>query len=66
MSDENTISYPCQECGYQNNWTRDQILQKGKKTTFLGEEDEDLYSLPCQNPRLDCHGRRRIAVKREV
>lgn len=64
MSNTKTISYTCQECGYQNTWTRDQIVQKGRKQTLLGD-DEDLYSLKCKNPQVDCPGRMRVAVKRE-
>ena len=64
MPDNNTIEYKCDKCGYNNLWTRDEILQKGRKVTLLGD-DEDIYSLPCKNPKLNCDGRRRIAVKRE-
>lgn len=64
MPDTNTITYTCPQCGYQNHWTRDEVLQKGRKVTLLGD-DEDLYSLPCKNPQLDCAGRMRVAVTRE-
>lgn len=66
MEEEGTIKYACEVCGYQNVWTRDRILQFGRKEIFReGASDADRYSLPCCNPAFACTGRRSVAVKRQ-
>lgn len=50
------------ECGYQNTWTRDEILRRDKREIYRGVQ-EDRYSLPCKNPAAPaCSGRYIIAI----
>jgi hypothetical protein len=66
MSNSDTVSYVCSECGYTNVWTRDEIRQRGEQVVYKGEPDardqEELFSLPCKNPKLFCRGRMLVAV----
>lgn len=66
MSQSDTITYTCPVCGYQNTWTRDQIVQRGTKQVFRGPDDKDRYSLACKNPAVPaCSGRYVVTVERE-
>ena len=67
MANENTITYICEICGYTNIWTRDQILQRGKKEIYRGN-DLDEYILTCKNPnaRPECTGRHKVGVPRKA
>ena len=69
MTQADTITYTCSECGYVNVWTRDEILRRGKKEVYRASESdvvqEDYYALPCKNPKIACRGLRTIAVERE-
>jgi hypothetical protein len=72
MTASTSITYVCQECGYQNIWTRDEIPQKGQRELFRDENvapgklAEDVYSLPCKNPLSPrCTGRYKIALPRK-
>ena len=63
MSDSESVTYICHICGYTNTWTRNEILQKGKKELYRGEEVR--YSLQCKNPSLrpSCEGRNVVALQ---
>jgi hypothetical protein len=66
MPDPQSVTYRCDICDYQNTWTRDEVLQRGLKEVYLGDE-YDRYSLPCKNPsiRPRCSGRFVVEVKRK-
>jgi hypothetical protein len=67
MTDQLSIEYRCPACGFLNNWTRNEILQRGKKTIFKdATRKEDLYSLQCKNrTATPCIERYIIAIERE-
>ncbi|NJK81668.1 MAG: hypothetical protein HC914_18015 [Chloroflexaceae bacterium] len=65
MSDTDTITYVCANCGYTNVWTRDEILQRGANVLFrvlFRGEDEETFSLPCKNPNTSCRKYMSVAV----
>ena len=63
MPNGDTVRYTCDVCSYVNIWTRDEIVQRGQKVIFRGDDDGDVYSLPCKNPQKPaCSGRRRIQL----
>ena len=66
MTNAETITYTCEVCGYQNTWTRSEILQRGKKEVYR-DMTINRYSLPCKNPtaRPSCPGRHVVGVPRE-
>jgi hypothetical protein len=61
MSTSEPITYTCRNCGYQNAWTRDEILQRGEEVVYRGDQEE-IFSLPCKNPNVNCTHRTRVAV----
>jgi hypothetical protein len=68
MSDQDTVTYECDVCGFVNTWTRDEIVQRGefvvyRDTTNSTSTEEDYYSLKCRNPRLNCPARMIVAVE---
>jgi hypothetical protein len=67
MANDQTITYTCDICGYVNVWTRDQIMQRGKKEIYRGGELEE-YTLACKNPNLrpECSGRHKVGVPRKA
>lgn len=66
MAESTQVTYTCSVCGYVNTWTRHEILRRGTRAIFRDlDSNEDVYSLPCKNPRLSCTGRRNIAVTRQ-
>jgi hypothetical protein len=63
MSEQESVTYACQNCKYTNIWTRDEILSRGKKVLMRGDKYE--YSLPCKNPKSPaCDGRYVVEVER--
>ncbi len=65
MSKHERVTYDCPECGYTNVWTRDEIRQRGEQVLYRGDREE-IFSLPCKNPRITCPGRMRVAVPIEA
>jgi hypothetical protein len=64
MNETEQISYTCQNCGYTNVWTHNEILQRGEEIIYRGDDDtEEIFSLPCKNPRLKCPQRTKVAVR---
>jgi hypothetical protein len=63
MSNQDTITYTCPQCGYGNAWTRAEILQRGRKEVYRGD-DWERYTLPCKNKRTACSGRHTVEIKR--
>jgi hypothetical protein len=63
MANEETITYTCEVCGYRNIWTRDQIVQRGKREVYRDGTPEQ-YTLPCKNPNRHpaCVGRRKVGL----
>lgn len=60
---DSSVTYSCDLCGHQNTWSRDEILQRGKKVVFRGDGWEE-YSLACQrNIRPPCPGHHVVEVK---
>lgn len=64
MSRSQQVSYQCPKCGFTNEWTRDEIIQRGEEKIRRGEYVPYEYTLPCRNPRLRCPGRHVIKVPR--
>lgn len=67
MTDQLSIEYRCSACGFLNRWSRDEILQRGRKKIFkdAATRREDFYSLLCKNPAMQrCTERYVIAVER--
>ena len=70
MSNTDSVTYTCPECGYVNVWTRDEVIQRGdiidyRVTPSTLTSTEDRYSLKCRNPALLCPARMIVAIKRE-
>ncbi len=61
MTDPEQIRYVCPNCSYVNVWTRDEILQRGEELLYRGA-NEEIFSLPCKNPAINCTRRTRVAV----
>jgi hypothetical protein len=64
MAEQETLQYTCDVCGYENLWTRDQIVQRGREEVYRAQNrNEVVYSLRCKNPkRPPCEGRRLVGV----
>ena len=65
MSNADSITYTCRNCGWANTWTRDEIARL--KFEVVYRDDYEEYSLPCKNPTLrpPCPERRKIAISRQ-
>ena len=58
---QETLTYVCDQCGYENFWTRAEVLQRGTIELYR-DGDLQRFTLPCKNPRLACNGRRLVSV----
>jgi hypothetical protein len=56
-----SLTYLCRQCGYQNVWTREEILQRGEAVLYRSDTEE-VFSLPCKNPTFRCPQRTLVAV----
>jgi hypothetical protein len=67
MNETAPLRYKCEKCGWDNVWTRDQILQRGEMVVYRRDEEEmEEYSLPCQRPvRPACRGRWKAGLERK-
>jgi hypothetical protein len=61
---EDRITYKCKVCGFDNDWTRDKVLQMGNiEVMRSGEPQYETYSVPCQRPGFPrCSGRRLVKI----
>ena len=64
MNRSQYVSYQCQECGFQNEWRRDEIIQRGEDKVYRGQYVYYEYTLPCRNTQLRCNGRYVVDVPR--
>jgi DNA-directed RNA polymerase subunit RPC12/RpoP len=66
MSDDTTptITFTCTRCGFENQYTQDQITQRGMVEVMRGDAQYETYSVPCKNPKSPrCTQRRLLKVQ---